>query len=684
MSLLNRALNRYFSKSPPKTVLTRTGANAWYEHPERRVGTLVRQFRLKKCLGQGGYAVSYLAVDESSPVKRELVIKILYIRPHEDALEKIRRFVLEASALDHLANESGFVVQVERGERPAQRPEDVDDAKAKRVRRMMAHGRDYYIVLQYMSGGDLWQRIRIKPLPRHEAVRITIAVGKALSRAHQRGVLHRDVKPDNILFDSEGNPKLADLGLARFMCKGTPQVKTVPSQRPTGTPGYLPPESFYGKNTVQRDIYALGITLLEMLTGLLPNNPSFDYRDWQPVVNKRLGRIQPPALQAIVRKAVAEKPAERYQQVSDMIRALRAYQQNRAVSPVQRPAQRLIRPKLAPIVPTKQRKGFISHIFDALANLSWSPFQIPKQLVTPHSVLRAIIAFGILATLYLVLNTWADFYGETLTFLLPIAIALFGFLAPWVATVVAWGVLSLLFFGLSPVAGTLALVAAASAGYRLRALAPAKREKSLLFVWLILMTLPLANRDIALAIPVALAASYRKPRSAAMAGALTYLLLSIWATLRGVQTLGPTMIFDPLGLGMPWVLDTTVSTFIRPRELLAFLRWNASDWERAWHFATLSTELWTATLAPLLSLLIWGGTGAVGALVAQKRWGPSTSHISKWIAVLVSILTNVILNLLLRSYLNLQDVVQIDHLLLTGLLSAIAAWALIALLKMQD
>lgn len=680
----------------PTDVPTRLRARPWYDEPETRVGTLIRHFRLQKCLGQGGYAVSYLAVDESSPVKRQVVIKILYIRPNEDAREKIRRFVLEASALDHLANESGVVVQVERGERPAQRPEKVDDGKTKRVQRMMAHGRDYYIVLQYMSGGDLWQRVRMAPLDPYEAVRIAIAVGKALSRAHRRGLLHRDIKPDNILFDSEGNPKLADFGLARFISKGTPRVETVPSQRPTGTPGYLPPESFYGKDTVQRDVYALGVTLIEMLTGPLPNKSSEDYRDWQSAIAQALEPIQPPALQAILRRAVAEKPAERYRQVSEMTRALTDYQQNRSVASLKRTQAVAPVPKPKPVRPgssfdllyaAKKEVGqFISRLVNALSHLSAPQFQLPKKLkqvkVSSRSVRWAIIAFGILSTLNLVLNTWPAFYGEILSFLLPIAIGICGLLAPWLATAVAWGVLSLLLFGLSPVAGTVALVAAGSAGYKLRSFAAVRREKSLLLAWLLLMALPLANRDIALAIPIAIGAFYRTPRLGAIVGALVYLLLSIWATLQGIDTLGPTMIFDPLGLGVPWYLDATVSTFINPRVLFAFLRWSTSDGEQAWYLLTLTRELWTATLAPLLSLLIWSSAGAVAALVTQKRW-PS-SRISKWSAVLVAIVMIIYLNILMRFLLNLQALVQIGHLLLAGLLSAIAAYALMALLTLTQ
>lgn len=274
--------------------------------------------------------MTYLAVDERSPVRREVVIKIFYIRPNEDPRDKICRFVLEGLALDYLANEPGVVVQVERGQRPAQRPEEVDDAKAERIRQRMNQGRDYYMVFQYMSGGDLWQRIRRNPLPQHEALRITIAVGEALSPAHQRGLLHRDVKPHNILFDSQNNPKLADWGVARFMFEDMPQVGTVPSQRPS-TPAYLPPES--ARDIVQEDIYALAVTFLEMLTGPLPDNSS----DWPLSINKRLNRVQPPDLRAIIQKAVAKKPAQQYQDVSEMTKALRVYQQELVNKPVVRP-----------------------------------------------------------------------------------------------------------------------------------------------------------------------------------------------------------------------------------------------------------------------------------------------------------------------------------------------------------
>ena len=121
-----------------------------------------------------------------------------------------------------------------------------------------------------MPGGDLKARIRANPegMPAAEARAVAAAVARALDYAHRRGVVHRDVKPENILFGEEGTPQLTDFGIARAMTEGTRMTATGMS---IGSPHYMSPEQARDLKVDGRsDLYSLGVVLYEMLTGQLP------------------------------------------------------------------------------------------------------------------------------------------------------------------------------------------------------------------------------------------------------------------------------------------------------------------------------------------------------------------------------------------------------------------------------
>ena len=175
-----------------------------------------------------------------------------------------------------------------------------------------------------MPGGDLKARIRANPegMPPAEARAVTVAVARALDYAHQQGFVHRDVKPENILFWQDGTPQLTDFGIARAMSEGTRMTATGMS---IGSPHYMSPEQARGLEVDGRsDLYSLGVVLYEMLTGRLP----FDARDTLAVALSHLNDPVPelpPALagwQPVLDRLLAKAPEDRYASAGELASVL--------------------------------------------------------------------------------------------------------------------------------------------------------------------------------------------------------------------------------------------------------------------------------------------------------------------------------------------------------------------------
>lgn len=188
-------------------------------------------------------------------------------------------------------------------------------------------GQLHYIVMELVDGQTLKEAIgRTTPLPVPEAIRIAVEVAAALSAAHARGLIHRDIKPQNILLTADGQVKVADFGIARrTTATAATQTGTV-----LGSVHYLSPEQARGLEAgPPADLYALGITLFEMLTGRLPftaDNPiavAMQQVQSQPPLPRQFNRSIPPALEAIILKLLAKNPAERYPDAASLTVALR-------------------------------------------------------------------------------------------------------------------------------------------------------------------------------------------------------------------------------------------------------------------------------------------------------------------------------------------------------------------------
>ncbi len=178
-----------------------------------------------------------------------------------------------------------------------------------------------YIVMRYLEGGTVRDVLAQGPLPLDEVPYLIQQVGSALHYAHRQGIVHRDVKPANVLIDTEGNAFVSDFGIARILDKSARRGESLTmTGSSVGTPAYMAPEQIQGQASVDErvDIYALGALLFEMVTGELPfQGPGLVQLLYQhlkdPVPDPRTLRPElPPTLGSVIQQAMAKEPQDRY------------------------------------------------------------------------------------------------------------------------------------------------------------------------------------------------------------------------------------------------------------------------------------------------------------------------------------------------------------------------------------
>jgi len=255
------------------------------------------RYRLESKLGSGGMSTVYLARDET--LERWVAAKVLH-REISDQPDQIERFRREARAVAQVSHPN-VVAVIDAGE----------------------DGGRPYIVFEYVDGETLKQRIdRLGRLPLDEAAAYAIEIGRGLAAAHARRLVHRDVKPQNVLIDSEGRAKVTDFGIAREL----EQDGLTKTGRVLGTTDYVSPEQAMGKGVDARsDIYSLGILLYEMLVGEVPFQADNLVGVAMKHVNERMPDVQKQrkdvssALAAVIERATEKKPDKRYPDMNAML-----------------------------------------------------------------------------------------------------------------------------------------------------------------------------------------------------------------------------------------------------------------------------------------------------------------------------------------------------------------------------
>ncbi|MBN1137624.1 MAG: protein kinase [Anaerolineae bacterium] len=266
------------------------------------IGKNFGPYKILDKVGEGGMAVVYRAYQES--LGRYAAIKVLRADLARDE-EFVARFRREALAVAQLNHPNILHVY--------------DAGVAQGV---------YYIVMGFVEGGSLKDLIAQGSIDPAYAASIGAQLADALEYAHKQGIIHRDVKPSNVLMTRDGRPMLTDFGIAKALYESAALTRTGAS---IGTPEYMAPEQIQGQPVDGRtDIYALGIVLYEMVTGWAPFSTPTPVATLYKQVNEpppplhQVNVNAPDWLEGVVSKALAKRPEGRYQHAADLAAALRS------------------------------------------------------------------------------------------------------------------------------------------------------------------------------------------------------------------------------------------------------------------------------------------------------------------------------------------------------------------------
>lgn len=276
---------------------------------------LVERYRIQSKLGSGGMSTVYLAVDLT--LDRPVAVKLLH-REISGTDHQLERFRKEAKSAARLSNPN-LVPVIDAGEQ---------------------NGRPF-IVFEYVEGQTLKEVIISSgPLPVDQAVAYAIEIARGLQTAHENRLVHRDIKPQNVLIDREGRARVTDFGIARSLeDEGVTDTGEV-----VGTTDYVSPEQASGEPADERsDIYALGIVLYELLTGEVPFQAESQVAVAMKHVSQQIPDVAavrpgvPTTVAAVVDKATEKDPEYRYATIAEMIADLEiSLDESAAREPIQR------------------------------------------------------------------------------------------------------------------------------------------------------------------------------------------------------------------------------------------------------------------------------------------------------------------------------------------------------------
>lgn len=260
------------------------------------IGKTISHYKIIDKLGEGGMGVVYKALD--TRLNRNVALKFLSTHLTRDKASR-KRFIVEAqaaSAMDH----SNICTIHEINETPKGQ---------------------LYICMAYYEGESLLQKIKKGPIPFDEALDIIFQIAQGLKAAHDKKIIHRDIKPGNILITERGEAKIVDFGLAKLA-----EISLTKSVSSMGTAAYMCPEQIRGKGVDQRcDIWALGVVFYEMLTGHLPFNEEYPEPMMYAIVNEKPTSLSqylknfPELLQTVIDNLLNKDRDRRYQSINEFL-----------------------------------------------------------------------------------------------------------------------------------------------------------------------------------------------------------------------------------------------------------------------------------------------------------------------------------------------------------------------------
>jgi serine/threonine protein kinase len=260
----------------------------------------IKHYKILEKLGEGGMGVVYKA--EDTKLDRTVALKFLPARLTANETEKAR-FLQEAKAASAINHPNVCVIH------------DIQE-----------HEDQQFIVMEYIEGVTLRQKLQKAPMALRDTIECAGQIAEALGAAHDKGIVHRDVKSDNIMITSSGQVKVMDFGLAKL--KGA--VKITKTSSTVGTLAYMSPEHIQGGDVDARsDIFSFGVVLYEMLTGRLPFEGDYDSALMYAILNEAPEPVQKhrPDLSSefvyVVNRALEKNAGDRYQSINDLLIDLR-------------------------------------------------------------------------------------------------------------------------------------------------------------------------------------------------------------------------------------------------------------------------------------------------------------------------------------------------------------------------